>query len=829
MSVDSKDRPFRVVWPLMISQTIGAFNDNAMKAMLPLMAAVQFGKASMDTVNQQVSILLIVPFVLFAPIAGWVTDRFPKKKVIVTALLGQLLGLGVLGIALYWQSLEFSLAGFFILSVQSAFFSPAKKGILKELIGTQRLAKAVGFMEMLAMVGILGGAFAGAVVFDQMVENRGGWGAALLVCGFISILAFISWVIAWPIPDTAVAGTKPFKIPLMVNHFHDLLYLLRRKELRYAALGDAWFWGVGGFFYLVLVKISGEVVAGKVGMGTLYGFWFLLLGIGIMLGSIFVAYLNRGRIEIGLSAIGAIGMPIVFMGFCVSEPLSDVFSGLCLSLGFFGALFFVPLNGYIQDRADQNERGRVLAASNLLTQLVGILMILLHAYLSNIVGLSGKEELLVILIPALVIGLFTLFSLLEDFFRAWFHMLLRIFYRFSILGMENFPKKGGCLLVSNHLSYADPVFIGAAFPRKVRYLAYSGLAESFLLRFIFRLTDTLTVSTDKSLSSIRESVKRLKGGLPLCVFAEGGISRVGVILPFMRGPILLAQKANVPVITVHLDGVWGSVFSMSEGRFFKKFPISFPYRVTVRVGKPLNRGEINQFACQNAVMELGRLSFAERMENQLRVENLLKKQIFQKKQGSFYQGQDRDEISFTEFLRMIDENNTRHSGVLKNWLEDINSLSTGNTALEKIVLSNWVRMRETHFVDYQKIRIIKTDEVWLNQFLPWAGIIWGRSIRDEGDAYILESKTAQIAKPTLTLSGIATNKSGLVTINAFSDSPSLLDQNESEQKIYKENTKGRLLVGYSMVEKDDVIFIKGGLNDEIIKIRGIDDEGFVLS
>ena len=80
MSTDSKDRPFRVVWPLMISQTIGAFNDNAMKAMLPLVAAVQFGKASMDSVNQQVSILLIIPFVLFAPVAGWVTDRFSKKK-----------------------------------------------------------------------------------------------------------------------------------------------------------------------------------------------------------------------------------------------------------------------------------------------------------------------------------------------------------------------------------------------------------------------------------------------------------------------------------------------------------------------------------------------------------------------------------------------------------------------------------------------------------------------------------------------------------------------------------------------------------------------------
>ena len=59
-------------------QTIGAFNDNAMKAMLPVMFAVQFGKATMDSVNQQVSILLILPFVIFAPLAGWVSDRFRK-------------------------------------------------------------------------------------------------------------------------------------------------------------------------------------------------------------------------------------------------------------------------------------------------------------------------------------------------------------------------------------------------------------------------------------------------------------------------------------------------------------------------------------------------------------------------------------------------------------------------------------------------------------------------------------------------------------------------------------------------------------------------------
>ena len=193
-----------------------------------------------------------------------------------------------------------------------------------------------------------------------------------------------------------------------------------------------------------------------------------------MLGSLFSAYINRGRVEIGLTVIGALGMPVVFIGLFVVDPLTRIFDGLCLSLGFFGALFFVPLNGYLQDKAAENERGRVLAASNLLTQLLGIVLVLVHAFFSNVLELSAKEELLVIFFPALLIGMVSMKFLLEDFFRVIFHILLKIFYRIKIEGMENFPAKGGCLLVSNHLSYADPVFIGAAFLGKLDILHIQG-------------------------------------------------------------------------------------------------------------------------------------------------------------------------------------------------------------------------------------------------------------------------------------------------------------------------------------------------------------------
>ena len=408
MSTDPSKRPFYSVIPLLFSQTIGAFNDNAMKAILPVMAAVQFGKESMDEVNIQVSILLILPFVIFAPLAGWVSDRFSKKKVVSMTLLAQLFGLGLLSYGLASELLFTSLVGFFLLSTQSAFLSPAKKGILKELIGSNRLAMAVGWTEMLAMVGILGGAFVGAMSFDALVVENGGWTAALILASATMGLALLSWLAFLPTPPTEAPKAQPFKPGVIWSHFGDLRDLMKDRKLRGAALGDAWFWSVGGFFYLVLVKLSGEVVEGDVGLGTLYGYWFLLLGLGIMAGSLFVAYLNRGRIELGLTVIGGLIMPVSLIVLYFCNPLTLVFEIGCLALGFSGALFFVPLNGYLQDQAEEDRRGRVLAAANLFTQLSGIAFIFFHAYLSGHLGLSAKEELLVMLVPSVLIGFVTL-------------------------------------------------------------------------------------------------------------------------------------------------------------------------------------------------------------------------------------------------------------------------------------------------------------------------------------------------------------------------------------------------------------------------------------
>src|SRR5262249_25603462 len=72
-----------------------------------------------------------------------------------------------------------------------------------------------------------------------------------------------------------------------------------------------------------------------------------------------------------------------------------------------------------------------------------------------------------------------------------------------------------------------------------------------------------------------------------CIFAEGQITRIGQLLPFRRGFERIMKDVDAPIIPVHLDGVWGSIFSFEKGRFLWKLPRRIPYPVTVSFGTPL--------------------------------------------------------------------------------------------------------------------------------------------------------------------------------------------------------------------------------------------------
>jgi acyl-[acyl-carrier-protein]-phospholipid O-acyltransferase/long-chain-fatty-acid--[acyl-carrier-protein] ligase len=187
----------------------------------------------------------------------------------------------------------------------------------------------------------------------------------------------------------------------------------------------------------------------------------------------------------------------------------------------------------------------------------------------------------------------------------WF--VLRVFYKVRVIGRENLPERGGALLVCNHLSYADPFFVAAATRRNIRFLMFDDYYSKPIIRQFAGLFDAIPISGElrprEMVRALREASDSVRRGELVCIFAEGEISRLGRLLPFRRGMERIMKDIDAPVIPMHLEGLWSSIFSFERGRAFFKVPRRVPLPITVSYGKPVSsRADSNQVRA--AVQEL---------------------------------------------------------------------------------------------------------------------------------------------------------------------------------------------------------------------------------
>ncbi len=175
------------------------------------------------------------------------------------------------------------------------------------------------------------------------------------------------------------------------------------------------------------------------------------------------------------------------------------------------------------------------------------------------------------------------------FVRGLFRPVLALFYRKRIVGLENLPKTGGCLVVSNHVSWIDGIIILWMLPRNVRFLVDGANFESGLGKYLGEAFDTILM-----LAKVKSMVRALKAardgaksGDVIGIFPEGTIARTNQLQTFKPGMRKILQGHDAPVVPVFLEGMWGSIFSFSGGKFFIKWPDKFRRRLTLYIGKPV--------------------------------------------------------------------------------------------------------------------------------------------------------------------------------------------------------------------------------------------------
>jgi acyl-[acyl-carrier-protein]-phospholipid O-acyltransferase / long-chain-fatty-acid--[acyl-carrier-protein] ligase len=581
------------------TQFLGAFNDNVYKMIVSLLAvdmAVRTGGGS--GYLTLVGLIFMLPFLFFSGYAGHLADVFSKRSVLVVTKAFEIIAMALAVLAFWSARIEWMLGVVFLMALQSTFFSPAKYGILPEMIPNKDLSRANGLLEMSTFLAIiLGTSLGGAMAAAWKAQP--GWIGFVLV-----MIAIAGTVTSFGIPKVPPSGIrKPFQLNPWAEIASGLQRLHADKTLWLTVLGIAYFWFVGALLQMDVILFGKEILALDDFRIALLG---MFLGIGIGLGSLAAGRLSGDKVELGLVPLGSIGLGIFALLLSSLAPsYTAAATALCL-IGFSGGLFIVPLNALLQQRSGGQEKGQLIATANLLSTGGILLASGVLWLLRDLLDVASDRILLVLGLLTLAATVYIL-GILPDFlirFTLW--LLAHTFYKIRIVGQEHVPFRGPALLVCNHVSHVDGFVVGACVQRFIRFMIYRPYYELKPFHRLFQLMAAIPVS-GRSRKEVVESIDLARAALDqghvVCIFAEGAISRTGNLLPFKRGFEKIVEGRDVPVIPVCLDRLWGSIFSFKNGRFFWKRPEHIPYPVTVVFGKPLPHGATAQEARQ-AILEL---------------------------------------------------------------------------------------------------------------------------------------------------------------------------------------------------------------------------------
>jgi acyl-[acyl-carrier-protein]-phospholipid O-acyltransferase/long-chain-fatty-acid--[acyl-carrier-protein] ligase len=605
----------------------GALSDNLFKYVVSFLgislALAKFGegtpeyKAASGTYTAIAAACMVLPFMLVATFAGSIADKYSKARVTLWTKLLEVAIMGFAVFALAMNSFWFAMAVLFFMGMQSALFSPAKYGILPEIVPHDRVGWANGVLQGATFVAIIVGTLAGPTLY--------------------SIFKGSLWIVGLILVGLALAGTwaarqmetTPSSRPDLRIEWNPVPEVRRNlREIRdhdglAMAVAGMTIWWLCASMLQATAILMGKITLGLSDMET--GYALLPISIGIGAGCFLAGRMSKGRIELGLVPIGAMGMFVtcIWTWFAATggEPNPVTVPLAMGAVGFFAGFFCVPLQAYIVDTPRPEVRGGVWAAQNFVTGFGMIAGAGLLALMTGKLGLDPADVFLTGGIIMLTAGIFMCVKIPDVLLRFKIRFLFGAFYRLRVRGLENVPRTGGGLFVCNHQSFLDGVIMAAAVHRPVRFMMSDAYYNRWWIWPFAKLTHTIPISNSMSprdiIHSLRTATEAIKGGDLLCIYAEGQITRHGHMLPFRRGYERIMRDTNAPVIPVAIDGLWNSSWSMQFRGMFKGVRPRFSRRpINIAIGTPL-KDDVPVHVLRQAIMELMVDAFELRREDTL--------------------------------------------------------------------------------------------------------------------------------------------------------------------------------------------------------------------
>ena len=374
-----KDKKF---YPLLWTQFFGALNDNFYKNALVVL--VTFKSVELWGMNSSSLVafcggVFILPFVLFSPLAGQISDKMSKDRIIRITKWFELFVMLVGVAGFYFDSTATLVIILFLMGTQSAFFGPTKYSVIPDLAEERMLTTANAYVQMSTFIAILIGTILGGLAAGQKDY------VSLVSLGIL-FFAGIGIIAAYKMPFVSVADPE---IKLKYNPFPQIGHFLNLprfdKTVFNSVLSISWFWFLGAGILSVIPVMTKNLLQSSEEVVTLF---LAIFTIGIAIGAIVCERISREKVKLILVPLAALAMtaflldlswllsswdPVFFFLPDGQLGVSQFFDRpnshrLVFDLFLFsvmGGLYTVPLYTFIQKRVSRGIRSRIVAANNI--------------------------------------------------------------------------------------------------------------------------------------------------------------------------------------------------------------------------------------------------------------------------------------------------------------------------------------------------------------------------------------------------------------------------------------------------------------------------------
>jgi len=368
---------------IMAAQFFSALADNAL--LIAAIAALRDMHAPAEY-EPLLKTFFTVSYVVLAAFVGAFADSMPKWRVMFISNTIKIAGCGMMFFGAH------PLLAYAVVGLGAAAYSPAKYGILTELLPPSQLVKANGWIEGLTVGAIvLGVVIGGALIrpdvahtllaFDFPLIETGIDTASEMALTIIGVLYILAAMFNLKVPDTGV-DHKPLKRNpfYLVHEFKHCLALLWRDRLGQISLAvTTLFWGAGATLRLLLIGWAAVALNYDIGEAARLTAWF---AIGIAIGSVLAAKYIKLEHSVKVLPVGiAMGFAVLLMIPLTNSTLAIL---LLIVMGAMGGYFVVPMNALLQHRGHLlMGAGRSIAVQNFNENLSIFAMLGLYALMEG--------------------------------------------------------------------------------------------------------------------------------------------------------------------------------------------------------------------------------------------------------------------------------------------------------------------------------------------------------------------------------------------------------------------------------------------------------------